>query len=227
MVDRRVWYVAYGSNLSEARFQRYLDRCVDPSRPADARPLVLPHELYFAHESSVWTGGTAFVDPVDGDAATRTVAWLIGEDQFLHVLASENGRSVGDVVTTDLPSDPGQAVTVLPGRYGLVLAVESPDQRRAFTFTNGEVPRPRPTRPGPDYVATIVAGLMDHHALTEAEARAYLARRGGSVELGLVPDPGEEIAERLERDTVLQQHADVSTESEIAGDEGVEGGARP
>ena len=59
-----VWYVAYGSNLSRARLQEYLDRGPDPSPPRDDRPLTIGHPLFFAGRSKVWTGGRAYVDHV-------------------------------------------------------------------------------------------------------------------------------------------------------------------
>lgn len=220
-----LWYVAYGSNLSAARFHRYLDECADPTGPRDARPGVIPHRLFFAHESSTWTGGTAFVDPAPTDARTRTVSWLITGEQFLHVLARENGRASLPATMADLPTAVGRTTALLPSRYGLVIALESPDDRPAYTFTTGEDPLPAATRPAPDYADTIVTGLVERHGLTDGEARSYLAAHGGSVvEGGAVPDPGEELPQRLERDTVVEQDAHVTAESEIAGDERVERG---
>lgn len=178
-MDQDVWYVAYGSNLSSGRLQRYLDRCDDSSGPRAARPCTVPHRLFFAHESSTWTGGTAFVDPsLDDTAATLTVAWLLGAAQFLQVFASENVAPAVDVTIGDLPTIAGEALSVVPKRYGLVIGVESPDGRPAFTFTTGEMPLPSPTRPAPDYVDTIVSGLIDHHGHSETTARAYLAAHG-------------------------------------------------
>lgn len=46
-----------------------------------------------------------------------------------------------------------------------------------------------------------------------------------SAELRLVPDPGEEVADRLERPTVVEEGADVAAEAEITADEGIEGRA--
>ncbi len=224
MVERGVWYVAYGSNLSSMRLQRYLDRCDDPSRPMAARPGTLPHRLFFAHESKTWTGGTAFVDPMtDPLAGTLTVAWLVTADQFLHVLARENAQPSVDATLPDLPAV-GRSIPVVEGRYGLVLGVESPDDRPAFTFTTGESPRPVPRPPASAYVETIVAGLMDHHGHSDRSARAYLAVRGGSAEVGVVSDAGEEVAQCLEGSTAVEQRPDVTAEAELPTDEGVESG---
>lgn len=173
-----IWYVAYGSNLSSARLRRYLDRCSPVGAPLDHRPTLLPHRLFFAHESSLWTGGSAFVDPHrDESAVTLSTAWLLRRDQFLGVLARENGceRLAGELAPSLL--SPGETVRVDRGRYGLVVGCDSPDHRPALTFTTSEQPLPPPTRPSRAYVDTIVSGLVEGHGLTEPEARSYLAER--------------------------------------------------
>lgn len=178
MVEDTLWYVAYGSNLSPTRLQRYLVRCTPVGEPLDRRPVVLPHRLFFAHESRVWTGGTAFIEACrDADAGTLAMAWLLRRDQFLGVLARENGcEELAEVVDHD-DLGPGETVRVDRGRYGLVVGCDSPDHRQALTFTTSESSPPAPTRPAPAYVDTIVSGLMAGHGLTEAAARAYLAAR--------------------------------------------------
>ena len=59
-----VWYVAYGSNLSRARLQEYLDRGPDPTPPRADRPVTIGLTLYFAGGSMLWGGGRAYVDHV-------------------------------------------------------------------------------------------------------------------------------------------------------------------
>lgn len=178
-VDGRVWYVAYGSNVSTARFQRYLDDCPDPTPPARSVARVLPHRLFFAYSSGRWQGGgTAFVDPIDTGAETLVVAHLVTEEQFLHVLAAENVADVDVLVDVELPG-PNEKRSALPSRYGLVLGVESTDERSAYTFTTSADPLPPPSRPSASYVDTIVSGLREHHGLGEADARRYLAAYGG------------------------------------------------
>lgn len=172
-----LWYVAYGSNLSRPRFQRYLDAGPDRTPPTDARVVTLPHRLFFATESRVWTGGCAFLDPrTDPAVETHGRAWLITAEQFRSVLAQENG-----LTTVDVPDDvwrlqPGQPLTVLDRKYGLALGIASPDDRVALTFTTPASPLPDPNPPSAAYVDTIVAGLGDAtgHALDDATARAYV-----------------------------------------------------
>lgn len=174
-----LWYVAYGSNLAVGRFQEYLDGCRASVRAVERRPTTLPHQLFFAHHSRRWGGGPAFVDPeVVPDADTCATAWLLDRSQFLDVLAMENGVPVGSLDDVLLPGRGCSSRIVDTGRYGLVVAVDSLDGRRAFTFTTGDDPLPTPTRPGSDYVDVIVSGLVADHGLTAAEARDYLSERG-------------------------------------------------
>ncbi len=176
-----VWYVAYGSNHSSTRLRRYLARCDPTTDPLDRRSMVLDHRLFFAHHSTRWGGGCAFVDPepVDG-VGTLATAWLVPVSQFLGIWAAENGAAGLGLELDPGELVPGAARLAHPsGRYGLVLGCPSPDDRPALTFTTPERPLPDPTPPSDDYVATIVAGLVEGHDLSEAEARAYVAARAG------------------------------------------------
>ncbi len=86
----RVWYVTYGSNLSEARFRCYLGGgrpvggtrlytgCRDPRSPRRRVSLEVPGGLYFAGESSVWSGGRAYFDPGYADAPGSEKALDLG-----------------------------------------------------------------------------------------------------------------------------------------------------
>lgn len=178
MDDGLVWYLAYGSNLSRERLRRYLDGCPPVEDPVDAVATTLSHRLFFAHESRVWTGGTAFVDPThDDDAGTLATAWLLRVDQFLGIVAGENGRTGVHVDPADLPPA-GAWLQVDDRRYGLVLGCHSPDARRAYTVTTPETPLPAAARPVAAYADTIVAGLVELHGLSVSRARSYLEGRG-------------------------------------------------
>ena len=70
-----VWYVAYGSNLSQDRFACYvagrpaggrpaqLPGCRDRTPPREIVGLPAPGPLRFGGLSRVWGGGLAFLDP--------------------------------------------------------------------------------------------------------------------------------------------------------------------
>ncbi len=176
--DDTVWYVAYGSNLSMARLQRYLDALPGKHPALEDRPATLPHRLFFARETQVWGGGgCAFVDPEPSDTVTLARAWRMTRAQFVGVLTQENGGRELVVDDAVLGLGSGESAVVGPGWYGLVLGCPSPDHRPALTFTTPDTPLPVRNPPGEAYVATIVAGLVDTHGLTEDQARAYVAAR--------------------------------------------------
>ncbi len=165
--------MAYGSNQSAGRLQRYLDRSPSPAPPVRSLAVSLPHRLFFAHESRVWTGGTAFVDPVRGPHRTPCRAWLLRRDQFDSLVAQENHLPSVDLPPAlDLAA--GETRVVADRRYGLLLGCDPIEGHPALTFTTPEQPLPPATRPAPAYVATIVEGLVDGHGLSEAAARALL-----------------------------------------------------
>src|SRR6185312_15485359 len=89
-----VWYVSYGSNMSEARLTAYLEGGVPPggnrsnpgardsSPPRRSVPVDLPGCVYFAGHSPQWHSGVAFYDhdAEGGPAAAR--AYLVTAHQF-------------------------------------------------------------------------------------------------------------------------------------------------
>lgn len=173
MVDR-VWYVAYGSNLCRERLARYLDR-----PPHHDRPVRVAHDLYFAGESRVWTGGIAFLDhPRRRRAATLGRAWLLDGDQFASLLAAESARDHARVDARGLRR--GRRRSIGPGKYDTLLGLGRRRGVPVVTFT-GPAPRSAvaTNRPAEAYLATIAEGLGEAHGLSRAEAAAYLARHAG------------------------------------------------
>ena len=104
-----VWYVAYGSNLLEARFLAYLAGCGDgpawgahrgardPSPPSGDRRVVVPHPVFFGGHSRKWQGGCCFCraePPEPGRLPVVGRAWRITWDQMTDVVAQENNLSL-------------------------------------------------------------------------------------------------------------------------------------
>lgn len=178
MCAETLWYVAYGSNLSAGRLQRYLDQTSPVAAPLDRRPMVLEHRLFFAEWSVGWGGGCAFIDPRPSSGVeTRVTAWRLRADQFLGILARENG---GAAVPDDFAPEAvgvGDRCMVVDGRYGLVMGCPSPDGRPSLTFTTPADPLPTESAPSASYLATIADGLIADHGLTPSEAKAYLSAR--------------------------------------------------
>ena len=164
MGDSVVWYVAYGSNMSAARFACYLEGGCPPggrlgrrgardsAAPRSTLPLTLPGTIYFAGESQVWGGGRAFYDPtVVGGTPAR--AYLITREQFEDVRDQE------------------------PPVYDRLIEVGVRDGVRMLTFTSKvgllEVVH---TVPSPAYLDMITAGIKEAHGWDECRIRRYLAQ---------------------------------------------------
>ncbi len=192
--DSLVWYVAYGSNMSAARFRCYLEGgtpvgatrrypgCRDASAPRESRGVVIPGEVYFALESPTWGGGMAFYDP-DGGGHAPARAWLITEQQFADVLSQEMYRDVGDDVDFAAVR-PGVRLRLGDGRYETVVHIGDQDGSPMLTFTAAwrahEVAH---TAPSPAYLHLLATGLAEAHGWSEQQAAAHLLRptcAGGS-----------------------------------------------
>lgn len=137
-----VWYAAYGSNLSYARFTTYLAGgtpegrtrpqagASDPTPPAADRPYLLRRPLVFARDAPSWGGGgVAFVGAdEDPDALTYARIYLITAGQLREVHAQENDlpptRGAGLVSEARLTTaEAGARIDTGAGEYGLLLCV--------------------------------------------------------------------------------------------------------
>lgn len=190
-MNRRVWYVAYGSNLSAARFGCYVaggrpmggDRdypgCRDRAEPQAMESLHIDGGLFFAGQSLTWGGGMAFYDPhLPGEVAAR--AYLLTFGQFSDVVAQEMRR----LPEADL--DLAEALTagshrLGDGRYETVLRVGARNGHPMLTFTApwrcGDVAT---TPPSPAYVRVIAAGLAEAHGWARERIGRYLAAAPGA-----------------------------------------------
>jgi hypothetical protein len=175
---QRVWYVAYGSNVNEQRFLRYLVGDSDHVGARDATPprrsrwTTAALQLRFAGESQRWGGGVCFVDP-DPSATAYVRAWDITAEQFEDVFAQENRRALGEPF--DWPAAMQGTTASGASWYGQILPVDLPfvdDDQPALTFT--WTTRFPLNTPASAYRDTISAGLADHPDLSPAETNAYL-----------------------------------------------------
>ena len=189
MSERRIWYAAYGSNISHERFRCYLEGgsyqdghrpqvgARNSSPPGRLSPLLYgPWTLSFACSSERWGGGVAFLE-LDraGGAAIR--CWDITEEQFLDVAAQENGLEPGEfrvdldeVVAADqlVHGDSWYSKVIYLGMY-----LGSP----VLTFTN-----PTPVEfnaPGRPYLSVILKGLMEASPLQLEMHLSQLMRANG------------------------------------------------
>lgn len=188
-----VWYGAYGSNLSAARFGCYLGGgrppgatrvypgCRDRTPARDDRPFTIGGGVHFAWESPTWGGGIAFYDP-HGPGPALMRAWLVNTDQFADIASQEMHRPPGGDL--DLAELYGARTLVLgPGRYESLHVIGELDGRPVITFTHSEPLRPN--RPAPAYLQTMAVGLQESHGLSAAGIVDYLASCAG---IGVSPD---------------------------------------
>ncbi|WP_329566631.1 histone deacetylase [Kitasatospora sp. NBC_01266] len=192
MTGQLLWYAAYGSNLHLARLTAYLaggrppggarahPGCRDPRPPRATRPIQLPGQLYFALESTLWTGGMAFYDPLD-PGLTPARAYLLTAEQFADLAAQEMHRAPG----TDLDLRPvlshGRA-TLGPGRYETLVHPGDLEGLPLLTLTAPWRTADAPlARPALGYLHHLAAGLHESHAWPTPRSAAYLSTRPGAA----------------------------------------------
>ncbi|WP_314174033.1 histone deacetylase [Streptomyces winkii] len=189
---QRVWYAAFGSNMHRSRLDCYLTGgrpsggrraqpgCRDQRPPERALPVMLPGELYFALESPVWTGGTAFYDP-DGEGSTAARAWLVTAGQFSDIAAQEMHRPPGTDLDLREVLTSGREETG-PGRYETLVCAGVLDGDPVLTFTapwgRTDVPG---NPPAAAYLEHLASGLAESHGWSGARIAEYLAMRPGAA----------------------------------------------
>lgn len=184
-----LWYVSYGSNMSEARLACYLvggcppgGRRANPGArlatpPARSAAVELPGTVYFAGESPQWGGGTAFYDhDTPGPSAAR--AYLVTPGQLADIFRQEMYLAPrdGDPVEGIAPGlADGQRHAAGDGVYETLVAVGTLDGLPMLTFTSPhgahEVAH---TAPAPAYLATMATGLAESHGWEATRVQDYL-----------------------------------------------------
>jgi hypothetical protein len=188
---QRLWYVAYGSNLSLHRFQVYLQGGTpvggargypgarDRLGPIQDVSLLVPGGLRFVGVSSVWGGGMAIYDArADGEIATR--AYLITAEQFVDVLAQEMRLEPDLDVNLSAVRETGWH-SLGPGRYQTLAHVGDRDDLPMLTFTSADVDHHPLNAPTEGYLRTIAVGLRESHGWTRTAIGRYLARFPGAA----------------------------------------------
>jgi hypothetical protein len=188
---KRLWYVAYGTNLSRDRFLVYLQGgrpaggvrhhpgSRDPVAPERDVALMIPGGLRFVGVSSVWGGGMAIYDAeTEGEVAAR--AYLITAEQFVDILAQE------------MRLEPGLEVDLAPvhetgwhsfgsGRYQTLGHLGIRDDLPMLTFTSADAQAHPVHPPTEGYLRTMALGLRESHGWTWAEIGGYLSRFPGAA----------------------------------------------
>lgn len=189
---QRVWYVAYGSNLSLQRFLVYLEGGTpvsgarsypgarDPRGPVENVSLLIPGGLRFVGISSVWGGGMAiYAARAAGQVAAR--AYLITAEQFVDVLAQEMRlRPDMDVNHLTAVRETGWH-SLGRGSYQTLAHLGDRDGSPMLTFTSADVKSHRLNAPTRGYLRTIAVGLRESHGWTRAAIGRYLAQFPGAA----------------------------------------------
>ncbi len=189
-----VWYAGYGSNLSRARFDCYINGgtpagstqscpgCRDKTPPRANRELKLPHQLYFADHSEAWGGAVAFIRPTPSNATTYGRMYLITYGQFNDVVRQENGKIVpGNIIVPPFGELARAREWLIPNvrLYGRLLKVGTEGEHPILTFsaTREDFTLGAPTE---DYVRKIVSGLKDTYpTMCKSQILEYLAQAEG------------------------------------------------
>lgn len=193
---RRVWYVAYGSNLGLARFRCYLSGGRpagamreyaggrDPSDPQRIVGLHVPGGLLFAGWSRVWGGGMAFYDArASGWVACR--AYLLTIDQFADVAAQEMRRPPGGEFARDLAgllADVESVHRMGSGHYETITRLGALDGTPTFTVTHDDVGVLEIAAPSAPYLRWISAGLREAHGWDDQAIARYLVAAPGVLD---------------------------------------------
>ena len=181
---RPVWYVAYGTNLSSARFAVYLrggrptggardyPGARDPVPPRADVALTIPGGIRFIGTSSVWGGGMAIYDAdADGDVAAR--GYLVTSEQFIDVLAQE--MHLAPTLDLDLAvvAETGWH-SIGAGRYQTIASLGLRDGHPMLTFTSADIEDHPVNPPSPSYLRTMAVGLREAHGWDAERTASYL-----------------------------------------------------
>jgi hypothetical protein len=189
-----VWYVSYGSNMSESRLACYIEGgcpvggtrhnpgARDPRPPRHSIGVQLPGSVYFAGESTQWGGGVAFYDhETPGPAVGR--AYLVTAQQFADIAAQEMYRvpdpddPIEEIVLGGLDPELDGRHHVGPGHYETLVEVGRIGGAPMLTFTAPHgIDHVEHNAPSPAYLAMLADGLREGHGWDDDEIRSYFDR---------------------------------------------------
>lgn len=186
------WYASYGSNLLAERLITYLVGGVpplgtkaevgarDPSPPTADRALMLPYQLYFAHQSKRWDGkGICFLDHNRSKSAlTYSRAWRITDEQFVDIVRQENNKPEIDFDPAAVFAEP--TTVVGKGLYSRVVVCDHIDGEPVVTCTGVKgVDQQRSNSPAAGYLTIVAAGLHQTTGLNRQGMKKYFEKLPG------------------------------------------------
>jgi len=194
-----IWYVGYGSNLSEERFNCYISGgtpkygvknhigCRDKNPFVKKSTMTIPYELYFAETSSSWENkAVAFIRPVtDHSVHTICTCYLIQKEQLTDIFFQENDKdpfaenTSYDLLNTKF-NEGFKQYQQENKWYGKIISLGLHKSYPAATFTtNMGEESIKCDAPGAKYLKTIIEGIKSHYSYTQQEIADYLCRRCG------------------------------------------------
>jgi len=169
-----VWYLSYGSNILEERFLKYISGgkfrnkdkiefgANDKSLPLKSIIKLMDYNIYFSKKSSAWqNGGVAFLDTTKlGKSICKM--YLITKEQFLDVLAQENGL---DPKTDKIAINfdyfkRNETLRLSNNWYGKMIKLGSYEGSMIFSFTENKKTNEY-FSPSIIYLETIIDGLLE------------------------------------------------------------------
>jgi hypothetical protein len=187
-----VWYVSYGSNMSQARLTAYLEGGVppggkaanpgahDPTPPRRSVPVDLPGAVYFAGDSRQWRGGVAFYDHDGKGGPTAARAYLITAHQFADIAAQEMYRipQQGDpLVEVVVGGIDGGRHHVGPGHYETLVEVGRLEGVPMLLFTAPHgLDHVEHNEPSAAYLAMLADGLRESRQWSDEDVAGYFDR---------------------------------------------------
>ena len=186
-----VWYVAYGSNILRSRFLCYIkggrakgckkedSGCRNKAEPIKDKPIIIPYELYFAKEGTIWGEGAAsFIKPKKSKTeSTYARQYLITLEQFKDIVKQENNVIIENIEINvmDLLKE-GELSLGAPNEmewYGRIVHLGEDEGFPMLTFTAKWSEVDEYGKPSTNYLNTIKKGLKESHKLSEKEINDY------------------------------------------------------
>ncbi|HSE08352.1 MAG TPA: histone deacetylase [Nocardioidaceae bacterium] len=205
--DGEVWYVSYGSNMSESRLACYIQGGTppgatrhnpgarDPRPPRHSIGVKLPGSVYFAGESSQWGGGVAFYDhETPGPSVGR--AYLVTAQQFADIAAQEMHRvpdpddPIEEIVLGGLDPELDGRHHVGPGHYETLIEIGRIGGAPMLTFTAPHgIDHVTLNEPSPAYLAMLAQGLREGHDWDDDKIGRYFDRLTMATQPQVLPIP--------------------------------------
>jgi hypothetical protein len=190
--NTNIWYASYGSNLLEERFLCYIrggrpsganrtyKGCRDKTLPIDSEEIYINQKLYFGKSSKNWDGGGVAFLGLSSDPGHLTLGrmYLITREQFMDVVKQETDTKEKLTIDFEGAMEEGSYVFKDRSWYGTIVYLGEQYGCPIFTFTHQDDSQPV-TRPGNNYLATIVKGIGETFSLSKQEIYDYLHSKDG------------------------------------------------